>query len=99
MQEIDYTRYYRHWHDGSDEHFEKMAAGFANKLKQFLPAEKSTRVLEIGSGVGFAIGGLRKLGYEAVIGIDSDRGRVAEATRRRLPVDFVPTQQTRSYLE
>jgi SAM-dependent methyltransferase len=99
MQEIDYTRHYRHWHDGSDEHFEAMAGGFASKLRRFLPAPKSTRVLEIGSGVGFAIGGLRKLGYTAVKGIDSDRGQVAEAARRQLPVELVPTDETCAYLE
>jgi 2-polyprenyl-3-methyl-5-hydroxy-6-metoxy-1,4-benzoquinol methylase len=96
---IDYTRYYRHWHDGSDEHFASMAAAFANKLAPLLPAARGTRIIEVGCGMGFALGGLQKLGYASIKGIDSDRGQVAEATRRNLPVDLVPTNDTLSFLE
>jgi 2-polyprenyl-3-methyl-5-hydroxy-6-metoxy-1,4-benzoquinol methylase len=88
--EIDYTRHYRRWHDDSDDHFASMASGFARKLEPLLPAQRSARILEIGCGMGFALGGLQQLGYDDIHGIDSDRGQVAMATRRGLPVSHVP---------
>jgi SAM-dependent methyltransferase len=98
MTEIDYMRQYRHWHDGSDAHFEKMAVRSAGKLRRFLPPSTSTRVIEIGSGMGFAIAGLQRLGYTSVKGIDCSPGQVVEATRRRLPVELVPVNKTCDYL-
>jgi len=88
--EIDYTRHYRRWHDGSDAHFARMASGFASKLAPLLPQPRSVRILEVGCGMGFALGGLQQLGYHDIRGIDADRGQIAAATRRGLPVSHVP---------
>jgi SAM-dependent methyltransferase len=99
MDDIDYTRYYRHWHDGSDEHFQQMAAGFARKLTPLLPPDRAARIIEIGCGTGFALGALQKLGYSTIKGIDSDRGQIAEATRRNLPAEYVPVNETAPNLE
>jgi SAM-dependent methyltransferase len=88
--EIDYTRYYLRWHDDTDDHFASMASGFARKLEPLLPAQRSVRILEVGCGMGFALGGLQQLGYHDIRGIDADRGQIAAATRRGLPVSHVP---------
>jgi 2-polyprenyl-3-methyl-5-hydroxy-6-metoxy-1,4-benzoquinol methylase len=96
--EIDYTRHYRNWHDGSDADFERMTTGFAGKLTSLVPPNRATRVLEIGCGTGFALGGLQKLGYTAIKGIDSDRGQIAEAHRRNLPAEWVPVKDTAAFL-
>lgn len=98
MDGIDYTRYYRHWHDGSDAHFKQMADGFARKLSALLPPERNIRILEIGCATGFALGALQKLGYTAIKGIDSDRGQIAEAQRRSLPAEWIPVTDTSEYL-
>jgi 2-polyprenyl-3-methyl-5-hydroxy-6-metoxy-1,4-benzoquinol methylase len=99
MDDIDYTRYYRHWHDGSDEHFQQMVSAFGRKLTPLLPSDRAARIIEIGCGTGFALGALQKLGYSAIKGIDSDRGQIAEATRRNLPAECVPANETARYLE
>ncbi len=90
MQELDYTRIHRHWHDESDEHFIKESGHLSGKFSPLLPADRSAVVLEVGCGMGFALGALQHLGFTAIEGIDADRGQVALATRRGLPVTHVP---------
>lgn len=97
-REIDYTRYYGRWHDGSDAHLASMAADFTALLKPHLPEDRSTPILEIGCGMGFALAGLQQAGYSNVTGFDSDPGQVEAALRRGLPAELVPVERTLSYL-
>jgi 2-polyprenyl-3-methyl-5-hydroxy-6-metoxy-1,4-benzoquinol methylase len=87
---IDYTRYYQWWHDDSDKHFEDMATSESRWLAPLLPQSRSSRILDIGCGMGFAVGGMQKSGYSNVQGIDADAGQIAKARRRGLPVRHVP---------
>lgn len=89
MDSLDYTRYYAHWHDRSDGHFEAMARYFEGKLGPLLPQDRGARVLDVGCGMGFALGGLSRLGYRSVEGIDADAGQVEAARTRGLPVTRV----------
>ena len=100
MPPLDYTLYYRTWHDGSQKHFDAMARHFERKLRPIighLPRE-STRILEIGAGGGFAMGGARLLGFERVYGCDADAGQAADATKCGAPVRHVPLDAFPDYI-
>ncbi len=94
-----YRRHYSRWHDNSDAHFDEMARGYELKLAGLLGPESAISVLEIGCGSGFCLGGLRRLGVEALEGIDADAGQVQVARSRSLPAAHVPVAHFRSYAE
>jgi SAM-dependent methyltransferase len=75
-----------------------MSAAFAAKLVPLLPRDLSVPILEIGCGVGYAVAALQELGFRNVEGIDADRGQIASATARELPVTHVPTSETLAFL-
>jgi SAM-dependent methyltransferase len=98
-QEIEYTRYYRHWHDSSDEHYAAMVKGWAKHFETLIDAPRDAKIIDIGCGTGFAIGGLLKLGFKNAIGFDSDKGQVAEAQKRNLPVTLVSVADTLTFFK
>lgn len=54
---------------------------FYNKIIQFLPADKTSKILDVGCGSGFAISFLRKRGYLNTYGIEINREQVNAANR------------------
>ncbi|HUI21337.1 MAG TPA: class I SAM-dependent methyltransferase [Methylocella sp.] len=98
MRDLDYTRQYMNWYDGSDSEFSKNVGMIAQMLKTVLPENKSASVLEIGSGMGFAVAAVKNLNYSDVEGMDADQGQVSAAKKRGLPVEHVPVLRTRTYL-
>ena len=86
---VDYTRYYRHWHNDSPEHFAAMVGYYGGRLAVHLPADRNTRLLDVGCGMGFALEALRVLGYTQLEGIDPDEGQVAAARAGHRPVSRV----------
>ena len=89
MAELDYGHYYREWHNESDEHFERMSGSILGQLAPFLLEDRSFSVLDIGCGMGFAIGAMRKAGFKTVKGVDIDASQVAACKRRGLDVKRV----------
>jgi SAM-dependent methyltransferase len=96
--ELDYLRYYGRWHDDSEEHFKSASAGDYDSLKPFLPG-KDAKVLDLGCGMGFALGGLQSAGYINASGIDCNEAQVNRANRRGLHVDLVAPENTIAYLQ
>jgi len=99
MTDIDYSRYYSRWHDDSPEHAIRQGNHDYASLKEFLPSDRNAVIFDLGCGMGFALGGLRQVGYKSVSGIDSDRAQAVAAVKRGLSVDLVPVEQTISYLD
>jgi SAM-dependent methyltransferase len=96
---LDYTRYYRHWHDGTQQHFDAMARYFADKLKPSLVSlNREARILEVGCGGGFALGGLHLLGFRNAVGCDADAGQVADAVRCGVAAAHVPVAEFAGWL-
>jgi SAM-dependent methyltransferase len=58
---------------------------YAAFLKRWLPADRSARMLDVPSGAGNLLFALQSLGYENVLGVDSDEGQVAFAKGLGLP--------------
>ncbi len=96
--DIDYGRYYRRYHDDSDRHFGEALGCAAAKLAPLLPTDRKARILEIGCGMGFALGALQQLGYADIEGIDADGGQIAAARRRHLPALHVPVEASADFL-
>lgn len=96
---IDYTIYYKLWHDDSPESARRTVDFAKAELGPVLPARPSAGdgpALDVGCGDGHAMVALGELGYPEVRGVEIDAGQ-AEATRRRgLDVDL--TDDTIAYL-
>lgn len=97
-RELDYTRYYRWWHDGSDAHFEQDVEGAREWLSHLWPNDRSAPILDIGCGTGFVVASCLRGGFSAAEGIDADRGQVKQARSRNLPVTHVPVSQTLEWM-
>jgi SAM-dependent methyltransferase len=87
--DIDYTRHYRRWHDGSEEHASRMAAQLGRLIWPHLSPETMGPALDVGCGMGFAMRALHSVGYSDVEGIDRDPGQVASARTLGLAVTDV----------
>jgi 2-polyprenyl-3-methyl-5-hydroxy-6-metoxy-1,4-benzoquinol methylase len=95
--EMDYSRYYKRWHDGSKEHFRKASGHDYKVLKPYLSA-KDAKILDLGCGMGFALGGLSSAGFTNCWGIDSDRTQVEHAQAQGLRVQMVEPEKTIDYI-
>jgi 2-polyprenyl-3-methyl-5-hydroxy-6-metoxy-1,4-benzoquinol methylase len=62
-------------------HFRQRAAYFQQRWRGFFPAEKATRILDIGCGNGSLVWWLQSRGYSSAEGIDVSAEQVAEAQR------------------
>jgi len=69
--EVDYSLHYRQFHDESEAHAMRMADWYCAYLGPELPADRTTAVLDIGCGFGFALRALRKLGFNKIQGIET----------------------------
>ena len=65
--------------------FEYLFPWYAAFLKPWLPADKTSRMLDVPCGAGNLLYALWKLGYTNVSGVDSDPGQVEVARQLGLP--------------
>ena len=77
--EIDYSYYYKRWHNDSDDHQQTMNKYYSS----FWPAEITPNargiVLDIGCGSGLLLAFLKAAGYESATGIDTSPSQIASA--------------------
>ena len=66
-------------------------------MAPYLPADRETRILELGCGMGFCLMMLRDLGYNRIEGIDSDPEQVKFCQEKKLPV--IRTINSQNYLD
>lgn len=91
--EIDYSLYYRRWHDESPGHFAQAAAHLGHWLGPsiaHLPA--SARVLDYGCGFGLLTNYLLRR-FPNTRGVDASAQQVAVARAKGLPVEHVGVAQ------
>jgi 2-polyprenyl-3-methyl-5-hydroxy-6-metoxy-1,4-benzoquinol methylase len=84
MKDIDYSIYYREFHDGSIENYQRVASWMKRRLLPTLPPAKDSRILDIGCGFGFCVYTLNELGYKNSIGIDISAQQVKQGRDRGL---------------
>jgi len=93
---LDYGRYYRKWHPEGERHLRQMMRYHDRTLGRFLPAAAASRILEIGSGMGFLLSLLREKGYARSAGLEVDPGQAAACRAKGLDVTLVT--DTEAYL-
>lgn len=96
MNEYDYSVYYRRFHDESDAHAAMMADWLAGVIKPHLSLPVDAKILDVGCGFGFALGALRKLGYEHTLGLELSREQAEVA--RRAGHQVVLTEDSRAWM-
>ncbi|GAP33954.1 class I SAM-dependent methyltransferase [Piscinibacter sakaiensis] len=93
---MDYSRYYKNWHDGSKEHLLQASKEYEKYLDRLGLAKEAT-ILDIGCGHGFFVSAALRRGYSEVVGIDESAEQVATAKAYGLPCDLVSS--TSQWLE
>ena len=86
---LDYTRHYLKWHKNTPGHQKFISSYYKNLLWPHLPEDKSEQIIDVGCGTGIAIGFLKALGYQSIVGFDADAGQAKIAIEKGLPVKHV----------
>jgi SAM-dependent methyltransferase len=83
---LDYSIYYRNFHDGSKAHFDRTARFYHHLLASALKSVPSeARILDIGCGQGLLVYALNMAGFRSVQGIDLSEQQVAVGQSYGLP--------------
>ena len=97
MNSYDYSIYYRNWHDDSPEHLKHEAYVKANQIRDHLKLPTESRILDVGCGFGFALGGLRLLGFHNISGVEQSVQQAEVCRRAGFEVDV--TDDTIGWLQ
>jgi SAM-dependent methyltransferase len=83
---LDYSIYYRNFHDGSKAHFDSTARFYRRLLATTLKSvPREARILDIGCGQGLLVYALNSFGFRSVQGIDLSEQQVAVGQNYGLP--------------
>ena len=86
---FDYSIHYKRFHDGSEADVNRMKAWLCTYLQADLPPDRSTPILDIGCGFGFALHALRELNYSDARGLETSNEQAQFARTAGFPVDVV----------
>ncbi len=89
MQDLDYSVYYGRYHEDNAAYGAAMAAHTATFLRPLLSEDRSGLALDVGCGYGFALMGLRQLGFESVEGVEVSEQQAHRARQNGFKVDVV----------
>ena len=98
MGEIAYTGHYARLHQFTDGYYEAMANSYRRFIREYLPANRSVRILDVGCGTGFLLNAVRRAGYASAEGIDADPGQVSIGSDRGIPISHVPAEEVPQFL-
>src|SRR5690554_2083744 len=97
-ESIDYTVYYKRFHDLTDQHIADQNRFFARILGPYLKGiDKDACILDFGCGIGLCVNALKTLGFKNVKGIDISSQQVCMGQEKGFDVEFCP--DTLSYLK
>jgi 2-polyprenyl-3-methyl-5-hydroxy-6-metoxy-1,4-benzoquinol methylase len=77
----NYVNHYKRWHVPTVAHATEVSIVYEQVLKNRLPENKNSKILDIGCGMGLALWFLQKKGYINCFGIDIDKGQVDAAIK------------------
>lgn len=89
MMKLDYTRYYKNWHEDTPEHIGSVTKSFQKTLAPFFPKDIEADILDIGCGMGYCLLALQELGFINITGIDIDEGQIESCQKKKLNVELV----------
>jgi len=96
-----YNKYLTHHKSGQQEISLETYSGYISYLKktfiQYLPKDKSSKVLELGAGYGLFLHCLKEEGYENCLGIDVSSESLKIA--KNLGIDNIKKMNAKSYLK
>lgn len=92
----DYSIYYRNFNEKGKEWAEQMAKVSAERYGHLMPEDKNARVLDVGCGWGFALMGMRNLGYKNLTGLEYSAEQAEQTRANGLTVEV--TQETPAWL-
>lgn len=87
--DFDYGVHYAQFHNETDDHYEQYVAVATAQIEPYLPPGRNMEALDVGCGMGFAMGAMKRLGFSGVYGVDIDSSQIASARRRGLAVEQV----------
>src|SRR4029077_2650406 len=97
MNQIDYSIYYRRFHDDSETHAETMARVTGSLLKAHLPADRSAPIIDVGCGYGFALRAMRNFGHTNLLGLETSPEQAQKS--RNAGFEVVVTDDTIAWLK
>jgi len=86
---VDYTRYYLKWHKNTASHRDFVSSHYRNLLGPLLPKNLEAWILDVGCGMGLALGFLKASGFKNIEGVDTDAGQINLAQEAGLPAKLV----------
>jgi 2-polyprenyl-3-methyl-5-hydroxy-6-metoxy-1,4-benzoquinol methylase len=89
MHDFDYSVFYGRYHDDTEAHAEKMAAGVRAMLEAHAPTDRSAQIVDIGCGYGFALRALTRMGYQNLLGLETSAQQAARCQAAGFPVVVV----------
>lgn len=93
---IEYTQYYLKWHKNTASHRDFMLSYYRNLLGSLLPKDPDELIIDVGCGMGLALGFLKASGFKNIEGLDTDAGQIMLAREAGLPARLV--EDTTKYL-
>lgn len=94
----NYYYHYSKFFNGSDREFDAMSQYYMDKLSKLGVISGSSKVLEIGCGWGFCLGGLNRMGVSGSEGIDIDPMACRIAVGRGLNATLVDVDEISSFM-
>lgn len=95
--DYNYFLHYQRFHDMNPATLLKNIQSFKDLLKNIIPQDKNSKILDIGCATGEALLALKELGYDNVQGIDIDNNLINIAKAHKVSVEYV--DDTEVYLE
>lgn len=89
MKGLDYSHHYKKWHSYSPEHIHGMLHYNRFLLRDILPKDPDSRILDIGCGMGFALLYFKSRGFSLAEGIDTDPRQIQACREKGLQVHLV----------
>lgn len=87
MRKDDYSLYYARFHDDTEAHAIEMERHFTGILRSDLPDDRSSAIVDVGCGFGFALRAMRSLGYTRIRGLEESPEQAERCSRAGFDVE------------
>lgn len=96
---MDYSTHYASFHPDTKSHREKMTHYYIENLRDLDRLHRDSKILEIGSGGGYAVLALERMGFKNIFAYDIDEGQVALALKNGVKTVHFTDEQASEHFE